>query len=204
MEDHIATIGATSVTDCLPCHEGYYSSVAGSTACKIIPAGGYSLNKRTLEFCPIDTYSTMEGAMSSSTCLPCEEGFFTRSVGSTACEKRIDQPSLSIGSGTSNNEGAVSPATVYVSSSPRLTDMLLVAVLSAVIALLFIKAVSSLCATFNDWLWSSGSRVSYEQASHQEEDVNDGMEAQSLQQIELVMSPVQQRHTSNTFNSGEN
>jgi len=139
-EDHVVTVGATSATDCLPCHEGYYSSVVGSTACDIIPAGGYSLNKRTLEFCPIDTYSTMEGSMSASTCRPCEQGFFTRSVGSTACEKRLEEPNPSMGSSGAVSPNAATPSTVYVLTSPRLVDLLGVAILSAIITIFLVKA----------------------------------------------------------------
>lgn len=119
-EDHIAAIGATSLSDCLPCRDGYYSSIAGSTACKVIPRGGYSLDKKTLEFCPMNTYSTTEGATSASTCLPCPEDFITRSVGSTACKKRMEGYPFqgSWGAARNNSLMVASDDDVNASSSP--------------------------------------------------------------------------------------
>ena len=59
--------GASTYT---PCSVGYFSSIAGSTFCNIVPAGSYASN----------------GAFSGSiSAIVCPSGYFTSSAGSTAC-----------------------------------------------------------------------------------------------------------------------
>lgn len=77
--------------------------------------------------------------------------------------------------------------------------MIIIAVLSAAITLLLVKVMSSLSASFNDWLWSSGSRITYQQATDNDEDVE--MIASPMLQVDKPHSTSNTTNTSNTLST---
>lgn len=78
-------VGATGPQDCVECPKGYYSPLAGSTSCSVIPKGAYAVDYSDLEWCPIGTYSLLEGATNAASCIPCDKGMTTVAIGSTSC-----------------------------------------------------------------------------------------------------------------------
>jgi hypothetical protein len=77
-------VGASSPEECLPCSRGYYAPVAGSTECKLIPPGAFASDGTTLQWCPENTFSAIEGATEAQSCHPCPAGS-TSVVGASVC-----------------------------------------------------------------------------------------------------------------------
>ena len=108
-----AAIGQ-SAPSCLPGKVWYSSQCNGCCTC---PAGYYCPGDNYQHICPANTYSTVLGATSAATCLPCPSGTFSSigSVTSQACAN--NQMTVVAGNpytpGNTGNSGAATSATMY-------------------------------------------------------------------------------------------
>lgn len=87
--------GTGNCTDCVP---GEYQHLTGQVRCEVVPAGYFSTSVKAEAPipCELGTYQPNQG---SSSCLTCNQGFVTDSIGATTCTQCPNTPfcSLSIG-----------------------------------------------------------------------------------------------------------
>jgi hypothetical protein len=71
---------------CFACEPGFYSGI-GAVNCEICHAGSYLPGgAQECVLCAAGSFSTSEGAVSETTCIPCEPGSYSEAVGVSGCE----------------------------------------------------------------------------------------------------------------------